>query len=252
MGNQTAVKGDTIVLYCNVSGMPPPTFLWTHVKSGGTWNQKKWTIEGIQVENLGEYRCNASNKYGGDVKSTFIFYEGGLCEKPCTAGQSCREFGTYICVCPLGKTGTNCRETEETKNNFTVGLTIKREFRSVYEKLENPETKMLVQEITTNTMEEFQGTGLASVNVLKLRPGSIIADLELIFNNSVGESYVSALLTQAANDGKLGSLEVEEVVLRKTFQGQIFWLTDIAVVITVARDVFRYCCSNELTFQPVS
>ena len=76
MGNQTAVKGDTIVLYCNVSGMPPPTFLWTHVKSGGTWNQKKWTIEGIQVENLGEYRCNASNKYGGDVKSTFIFYEG--------------------------------------------------------------------------------------------------------------------------------------------------------------------------------
>ena len=40
--------------------------------------------------------------------------------------------------------------TEETKNNFTVGFTIKREFRSVYEKLENPETKMLVQEITTN------------------------------------------------------------------------------------------------------
>ena len=76
MGNHTAVKGGTIVLYCNVSGTPPPTVLWTHVKSGKTWNQKKWIIEGIQVETLGEYRCNTGNKYGRDIKSTFILYEG--------------------------------------------------------------------------------------------------------------------------------------------------------------------------------
>ncbi|PFX15808.1 hypothetical protein AWC38_SpisGene19962, partial [Stylophora pistillata] len=84
------------------------------------------------------------------------------------------------------------------------------------------------------TMEEFLGTGLASVNVLKLRPGSIIADLELIFNNSVGESYVSALLTQAANDGKLGSLEVEEVVLRKTFQEET--KNNFTVGLTIKRE----------------
>ena len=77
MGNHTAVKGGTIILYCNVSGTPPPTVLWMHVKSGETWNQKKWTIEGIQVEKLGEYRCDASNKYGRDIKNTFISYEGG-------------------------------------------------------------------------------------------------------------------------------------------------------------------------------
>ena len=77
MENHTAVKAGTIVLFCNVSGTPLPAVLWTHVKSGKTWNQKKWTIEGIQVEELGEYRCNASNKYGGDIKSTFILYEGG-------------------------------------------------------------------------------------------------------------------------------------------------------------------------------
>ena len=77
MRNHTAVKGGTIVLNCNVSGTPPPVVVWTHVKSGETRYQKKWTIEGIQVEKLGEYRCNASNKYGGDIKSTFISYEGG-------------------------------------------------------------------------------------------------------------------------------------------------------------------------------
>lgn len=76
MGNHTAVNGDTIMLYCNVSGTPPAIVLWTHVESGGTWNQTKWSIEDIQAENLGEYKCNASNKYGGDIKSTFIFYGG--------------------------------------------------------------------------------------------------------------------------------------------------------------------------------
>ena len=77
MGNHTVVKNGTIELYCYVSGTPPATVLWTHVKSGKTWNQKKWTVSDIQVEELGEYRCNASNKYGGDIKSTFILYEGG-------------------------------------------------------------------------------------------------------------------------------------------------------------------------------
>ena len=81
MGNHTAVKGGTIVLYCNASGTPPSTVLWMHVKSGETWNQKKWTIEGIQVGKLGEYRCDASNKYGRDIKSTFILYEGGWVKK---------------------------------------------------------------------------------------------------------------------------------------------------------------------------
>ena len=54
LGEHTVVKGGTILLYCNVSGTPPPTILWTHVKSGKTWNQKKQSIEDIQVEKLGE------------------------------------------------------------------------------------------------------------------------------------------------------------------------------------------------------
>ncbi|CAH3163235.1 unnamed protein product [Pocillopora meandrina] len=172
MDNHTVVKNGTIELYCNVSGTPPPTVLWTHVKSGETWNQKKWTISDIQVEELGEYRCNASNKYGGDIKSTFILYE------------------------------------DTPKKDFDVGLKLKGEFKQAYENLENPETKM---------MEEFKGTGLTSVKVLKLRQGGIIADLKLTFNDSVGESSVNALLTQAANRGKIGDTEVEEISVGKTF-----------------------------------
>ena len=54
---------------------------------------------------------------------------------------------------------------------------------------------------------------------LPLRLGSIIADLKLTFNDSVGESSVNALLTQAANRGKIGDMEVEEISIGKTFPG---------------------------------
>ena len=38
-------------------------------------------------------------------------FTGGLCEKVCSTGQSCRKFGTYVCVCPTGKKGKDCKET---------------------------------------------------------------------------------------------------------------------------------------------
>ena len=37
--------------------------------------------------------------------------------------------------------------TEEPQKNFVVGLKLKGEFKQVYEDLENPETKTLVQNI---------------------------------------------------------------------------------------------------------
>ena len=56
------------------------------------------------------------------------------------------------------------------------------------------------------------------------RQGSIIADLELTFNTSIGQSNVKALLTQAANKGKIGDMEVEDVRVGETFPGQFFCL----------------------------
>ena len=46
-----------------------------------------------------------------------------------------------------------------------------------------------------------------------------MADLELNFNNSVGESNVNALLTQAVNKGKIGDMEVEEFSVGNYFPG---------------------------------
>ena len=40
--------------------------------------------------------------------------------------------------------------TEEPQKNFVVGLKLKGEFKQVYEDLENPETKKLVQNIEKN------------------------------------------------------------------------------------------------------
>ena len=40
--------------------------------------------------------------------------------------------------------------TEEPQKNFVVGLKLKGEFKQVYEDLENPETKTLVQNIEKN------------------------------------------------------------------------------------------------------
>lgn len=40
--------------------------------------------------------------------------------------------------------------TEELQKNFVVGLKLKGEFKQVYEDLENPETKTLVQNIVKN------------------------------------------------------------------------------------------------------
>ena len=61
--------------------------------------------------------------------------------------------------------------------------------------------------------------GKRLISCLSPRQGSIIADLELTFNDSVGESNVNALLTKAANKGKIGDLKVEDFSIGKTFPG---------------------------------
>ena len=63
--------------------------------------------------------------------------------------------------------------------------------------------------------------------LLPYRQGSVIADMELTFNETVGENQVDALLSQATNDGKLGKLEVSEVKVGTTIKGQFFCLDNL-------------------------
>lgn len=41
--------------------------------------------------------------------------------------------------------------------------------------------------------------------------GSVIADMELTFDEKVGASEVQALLSEVTKDGKLGDLEVSQI-----------------------------------------
>ena len=40
----------------------------------------------------------------------FLSIIGGLCEKECLSGKSCRQFGQFVCLCKPGKKGTDCTE----------------------------------------------------------------------------------------------------------------------------------------------
>ena len=69
-------KGDNVTLYCDVSGAPTPHVSWTHVSTGNKWFSKTVVILDVKVEDLGEYKCEASNPYGNDSRSTFIYFPG--------------------------------------------------------------------------------------------------------------------------------------------------------------------------------
>jgi len=208
-------KGETATLFCNVSGNPAPNVSWTHVSSGLKHDNDTWVITVNDVSHLGKYRCDASNKYGNDSEFMSILFEGGKCETRCVNGKKCRHFGIhYLCLCELGKKGQNCAETEALTDKITVGVEFGREeFKKEYEDLKNAETKKFTQKVENACKQELSGIGLTRCRVTRLRPGSVIADLELTFSESVSQSDVGALLQEATGDGKLGELEVGDVTV---------------------------------------
>ena len=57
------------------------------------------------------------------------------------------------------------------------------------------------------------------------RRGSVIADMELTFNRTVGENEVNALISEAIkSDGKLGNIDAVSVVVGSTLEGEIILL----------------------------
>ena len=69
-------KGDAVTLYCNVSGKPRPSVSWIHVNTGNKRLNKTWVITDIKIDDVGQYKCVASNIFGNDSKSTFIYLAG--------------------------------------------------------------------------------------------------------------------------------------------------------------------------------
>ncbi|XP_067028898.1 hemicentin-1-like isoform X2 [Acropora muricata] len=208
-------KGGNATLFCSVSGTPTPSVIWIHVDTGNKHYDETWFISDITFNDLGEYRCDAINRYGNDTNSTAIFFKGGKCEEVCKDGRTCRSVLRTIplCLCEEGKTGEKCEKNESTKDFFEAGLEFPTEFKDVYNNLENPETKTFTDKIEAAVKDELSDTGLTQVRVVRLRRGSVIADLELRFNRSIYQDSLRELLQDATKDNKLGDLKVKNVVV---------------------------------------
>ncbi|XP_068685513.1 uncharacterized protein [Montipora foliosa] len=207
-------KDGNVTLFCNASGTPPPSVMWTHVSTGRTRYSETWLITDIQVSDLGEYRCDANNSNGRANDSVTIQFEGGNCKEKCNDEKKCRYFGEYLCLCERGRKGAMCKDNENLALSIKAGFEFRNEiFKLEYEDLENQMTETFVDKIEGAIAEELNGSGLTHVIVSTLRKGSVIADVELNFDVEVGESEVDALLREVTEDGKLGEFEVSKVVV---------------------------------------
>ncbi|XP_068685519.1 uncharacterized protein [Montipora foliosa] len=207
-------KDGNVTLFCNASGTPPPSVMWTHVSTGRTRYSETWLITAIQVSDLGEYRCDANNSNGRANDSVTIQFEGGNCKEKCNDEKKCRYFGEYLCLCERGRKGAMCKDNENLALSIKAGFEFRNEiFKLEYEDLENQMTETFVDKIEGAIAEELNGSGLTHVIVSTLRKGSVIADVELNFDVEVGESEVDALLREVTEDGKLGEFEVSKVVV---------------------------------------
>ena len=74
--NKIVQRGNSITLFCDVSGNPTPSVSWTQLSTGIKRYSKKWIISNIDVNDLGEYRCEAVNIHGNDSDTMTISYEG--------------------------------------------------------------------------------------------------------------------------------------------------------------------------------
>ncbi|XP_068685518.1 uncharacterized protein [Montipora foliosa] len=203
-------KGGIVTLFCNASGTPPPSVMWTHVPTGRKRYSATWVITDIHVSDLGEYRCDSNNTPGHANDSVTIEFEGGHCETYCTNGKVCLALGVkYFCRCPDGKTGENCEQQDTLVDVVEVEFQLTTEdFEPEYENLEDPKTMVFIQKVEQAIKTEMTGTGLRDVIVKKLRSGSVIADVELIFNSSVAKGAIQELIKESLKDNKLGDLDV--------------------------------------------
>ena len=62
--NPTVIQGDNVEVYCNVTGIPDPTVIWTKVQGAETTEGRLLNISNISRDQAGEYRCTPKNTCG--------------------------------------------------------------------------------------------------------------------------------------------------------------------------------------------
>ena len=88
--NLTVKPGDNMTLTCVVSGRPSPSVSWIQVSTGIQHQDEAWDRTNIDINTLGEYRCNANNSCGQQSDKLTLAYVGRCmhslqcCEKKTT------------------------------------------------------------------------------------------------------------------------------------------------------------------------
>ena len=72
LDNITAVEGENWNLTCSVKGSPVPSLSWIEVRNGSRTDGNVRELINIRRSDAGEYKCEASNLCGNDVKITFL------------------------------------------------------------------------------------------------------------------------------------------------------------------------------------
>ena len=61
-------EGEDAILFCDVSGVPPPVVSWFNDKNENVYNGSLWKLPSVNRSYNGTYKCQASNGCGMDSK----------------------------------------------------------------------------------------------------------------------------------------------------------------------------------------
>lgn len=62
-------EGEDAILFCDVSGVPPPLVSWFNDKNDNVNNGSLWKLSSVSRNDNGTYQCIASNTCGMDSKT---------------------------------------------------------------------------------------------------------------------------------------------------------------------------------------
>lgn len=191
------------------------------------------------VDGVNQFSCVCQTGFSGKLCDIDV---DDCVSARCANGAKCVDgVNQYNCVCQPGFTGELCDqevtptittvgkteinstlvehkttepptepETDELKSDFKFEIRIKREWDSSLEDSSSKKFKELSNLLKKEIYKAYSGfPDLKEVKIIGMRPGSIIADFQLIFKRALSAREASGPLAKEIKDGKLGNLEVD-------------------------------------------